>query len=157
MVQYCRVELRQIRLGDPEALPLLDGLSGEYERRYGSAEEISSVDVREFEPPHGVFVVLLDQGLTVAGGGLRRLSLDTCEVKRMWTSPDHRRNGLASAILDALEIVARDHGYTWLKLETGPAQPEAQSLYEGRGYRSIPTYGRYEQARAFEYRLGPEE
>ena len=75
----------------------------------------------------------------------------------MWTSPDHRRNGLASAILDALEIVAREHGYTWLKLETGPAQPEAQSLYEGRGYRSIPTYGRYEQARAFEYLLGPKE
>jgi hypothetical protein len=59
--------------------------------------------------------------------------------------------------LDALEIVAREHGYTWLKLETGPAQPEAQSLYEGRGYRSIPTYGRYEQARAFEYLLGPKE
>lgn len=151
------MELRQIRLSDPEALPLLHGLSGEYERRYGSADEISSVDVREFEPPHGVFLVLLDQGLTVAGGGVRRLSLDTCEVKRMWTSPDHRRNGLASAILDALEIVAREHGYTWLKLETGPAQPEAQSLYEGRGYRSIPTYGRYEQARAFEYLLGPKE
>jgi GNAT superfamily N-acetyltransferase len=151
------VELRQIRLTDPEALPLLNGLSGEYERRYGSADEISSVDVREFEPPHGMFLVLLDQRLTVAGGGVRRLSLDTCEVKRMWTSPHHRRKGLASAILDALENDARDRGYTWLKLETGPAQPEAQSLYEGRGYRSIPTYGRYEQARAFEYLLSPKD
>lgn len=151
------MELRQIRLTDPEALPLLNGLSGEYERRYGSADEISSVDVREFEPPHGMFLVLLDQRLTVAGGGVRRLSLDTCEVKRMWTSPHHRRKGLASAILDALENDARDRGYTWLKLETGPAQPEAQSLYEGRGYRSIPTYGRYEQARAFEYLLSPKD
>jgi GNAT superfamily N-acetyltransferase len=104
-----------------------------------------------------MFLVLLDQRLTVAGGGVRRLSLDTCEVKRMWTSPHHRRKGLASAILDALENDARDRGYTWLKLETGPAQPEAQSLYEGRGYRSIPTYGRYEQARAFEYLLSPKD
>jgi GNAT superfamily N-acetyltransferase len=75
----------------------------------------------------------------------------------MWTSPDHRRNGYASVILDALENAGRDRGYTWLRLETGPAQPEAHALYEGRGYRGIPTYGRYEQARAFEYLLGPKD
>jgi GNAT superfamily N-acetyltransferase len=151
------VELRQIRLTAPEGVPLLNGLATEYERRYGSTDEISSVDARGFDPPHGAFLVLLDQGLTVAGGGLRRLSPDMCEIKRMWTSPDHRRNGYASVILDALEHAGRDRGYTWLRLETGPAQPEAHALYVGRGYRGIPTYGRYEQASAFEYLLGPKD
>ena len=150
------MELRPIRLTAPEAIPLLNGLAAEYERRYGSADEIASVDAWEFDPPHGVFLALIDQGLTVAGGGIRGLSADTCEVKRMWTSPDRRRHGYASVILDALEVAGRDRGYTWLRLETGPAQPEAHALYERRGYRSIPTYGRYEQASSFEYLLGPE-
>jgi GNAT superfamily N-acetyltransferase len=114
---------------------------------------MTSVEAQEFEPPDGVFLVLVEDGVTVAGGALRRLSVDTCEVKRMWTAAAHRRKGLASTVLDALEAVARDRGYSRLRLETGPAQPEARALYERRGYRHIPTYGKYEQATAFELRL----
>ena len=71
----------------------------------------------------------------------------------MWTASDHRRKGYASVVLDGLEAVARDRGYSCLRLETGPAQPEARSLYECRGYRRIPTYGHYEHASAFEHLL----
>jgi GNAT superfamily N-acetyltransferase len=142
-----------VRLGDPEVVPLLEGLSEEYERRYQDGAEMTSVDAEEFEPPDGVFLVLVEHGVTVAGGAMRRLSSDTCEIKRMWTSPAHRRKGYASAVLDQLENVARERGYTYLKLETGPAQPEASSLYERRGYDRIPTYGRYQQAKAFGCRL----
>ena len=118
---------------------------------------MTSVGAQDFEPPDGVFLVLLEHGITVAGGALRRLSSDTCEVKRMWTAPEHRRKGHASAVLDALEDAARDRGYSCLRLETGPAQPEARSLYECRGYNQIPTYGNYEQATAYELLLGAEE
>ncbi len=75
----------------------------------------------------------------------------------MWTAPEYRRKGLASAVLDALEDVARDRGYSHLRLETGPAQPEARALYERRGYRHIRTYGQYEQATAFEVLLNAKE
>jgi GNAT superfamily N-acetyltransferase len=143
------VELRQVRLSDPEVVPLLEGLSEEYERRYQDGAEMASVDAEEFEPPDGVFLVLVENGVTVAGGALRRLSSDTCEIKRMWTSSKHRRKGYASAVLDELENVARGRGYAFLRLETGPAQPEARSMYERRGYTPIPTYGRYQQAKAF--------
>jgi GNAT superfamily N-acetyltransferase len=147
------VELRQVRLCDPEAVPLLEGLSDEYQRRYQDGNEMTSVNPEEFEPPDGVFLVFVEHGVTVAGGALRRLSSDTCEIKRMWTSPAHRRKGYASAVLDELENVARTRGYTFLRLETGPAQPEARSLYERRGYTRIPTYGRYQQAKAFGCKL----
>ncbi len=69
----------------------------------------------------------------------------------MWTAPDQRRKGYASVVLDALEQEARNRGYANLRLETGPAQPEARALYDRRGYRRIPTYGRYELATAFEH------
>ncbi len=147
------VELRQVHYGDPEAVTVLAGLADEYERRYGANDEMSSVDPQEWEPPDGAFVVLVEDGVTLAGGALRRLSSDTCEAKRMWTSSSHRRKGYASLILDALESLGRSRGYTYLRLETGPAQPEAHAMYIQRGYTQIPPYGIYPQATAFENRL----
>jgi GNAT superfamily N-acetyltransferase len=150
------MELRRVRPGDPVVAPLVQGLTMEYQSRYGDGDEMVSVDAEEFEPPNGLFVVVLEHGVTVAGGALRRLSADTGEIKRMWTAPDHRRTGLATVVLDALEDAARELGYDYIRLETGPAQPEARSLYEQRGYTRIPTYGPYDQATAFEHRLRAE-
>jgi hypothetical protein len=56
-------------------------------------------------------------------------------------------------VLDALEAAASDTGYRIVRLETGPAQPEAEAFYESRRYERIPVYGRYSEARAFERRL----
>ncbi|MGH9081578.1 MAG: GNAT family N-acetyltransferase [Acidimicrobiales bacterium] len=147
------MELRRVRLNDPEVTPLLHGLRSEYERRYGQGDELGAVPAHEFELPDGAFLIVLEGGKTVAGGALRRLSSQTCEVKRMWTAPDQRRKGYASIVLDALETVAEELGYTTVRLETGWAQPEAHSLYRNRGYHQIPTYGSYERATAFECRL----
>ncbi|HXY44214.1 MAG TPA: GNAT family N-acetyltransferase, partial [Acidimicrobiales bacterium] len=79
----------------------------------------------------------------------------SCEIKRVWTSPAHRRRGLAHAVLDAIETAAAEAGYARACLETGPSQPEAVAFYEKRGYRPIPLYSpRYEHALAFARPLG---
>lgn len=130
-------------LGDPRAAPLLAGLHAEYEHRYGSNDELDASDAEMFSGPGGAFVLALDGERAVAGGGIRRLDADTAELKRMWTAPSHRRRGLAWVVLGALEDAARERGYRRLVLETGWAQPEAIALYEARGYRRIPGYGRY--------------
>jgi len=147
------VELRRVRLTDPLVEPLLQGLAEEYSRRYGLAigtGEMATTPARQFEAPDGAFVVLLDQGRSVAGGGVRRLSPTTCEVKRMWTAPDRRRKGLASAVLAALEEAGRDLGYRRIRLVTGPAQPEAIALYGTHGYARIPVLDSDWGAVAFE-------
>jgi GNAT superfamily N-acetyltransferase len=144
------MELRRCRLTDAVAAPLLAGLTEEYGTRYGATDEMMRASADQFDPPGGTFVVLVDDGVTVAGGGVRALEPGVCEEKRMWTHPDHRRKGLATAVLDALEDIARELGYEQLRLETGPAQPEAIGLYESRGYRRIPVFGHYPLALAFE-------
>ena len=149
------MELRHVRLSDPIVSPLLAGLGAEYEHRYGAVAEMSLTHPDEFDPPDGTFVVLLDDDQTVAGGGIRRRDVDTCEVKRMWTSPHHRRRGLASTVLAALEEAARQLGYARVQLETGPSQPEAIALYGHLGYRMIPPFGPYQRAVAFERDLAP--
>lgn len=142
-------------MSDPAVVPLLEGLRVEYHERYGSNDELSSTKPDEFDPPAGLFVVLLDGNVTAAGGGFRRHSEGVCEVKRMWTDPSCRRRGLAARVLASLETEAAAAGYRRLVLETGPRQPEAAALYTRLGYSPIPIYGRYPHALAFERELAP--
>ena len=142
-----------MHLGDPVTAPLLAGLAREYLQRYGASDEMATTTDAEFDAPGGGFLVMVEGDELLAGGGIRRHSHDTCEVKRMWTAPGHRRRGLAATVLGALEQLARDRGYTRVILETGPAQPEALALYTAAGYSRIPVYGRYPSALAFERRL----
>ena len=58
----------------------------------------------EFLPPDGEFMLLLEDGVAVAGGAfLRHADPGTAEVKRMWTAASHRRRGLARRVLAELE------------------------------------------------------
>jgi len=143
------MELSRVRLSDAVVAPLLAGLGEEYRSRYGTNDELSRAQTSEFDPPGGGFFVLIDVGVTAAGGGFRPHADGVCEVKRMWTNPAYRRQGLAARILDALEEAAEAAGYRRLVLETGPRQPEAAALYERRGYSRIPVYGQYPAALAF--------
>nr|WP_291475345.1 GNAT family N-acetyltransferase [Corynebacterium sp.] len=45
-------------------------------------------------------------GQTVAGGGFLYLDEETAEIKRVWTFPDHRRQGLSRTVMTALEDTA---------------------------------------------------
>ena len=61
----------------------------------------------------------------------------------MYVAPPHGGAGSWKALLGrALEDAARERGWTTLRLETGPRQPEAIALYTGAGYdptgRSAP-------------------
>lgn len=143
------MELRTVRLGDPETEPVLADLAEEYRRRYGGDREMQTTRPEQFDPPAGRFLILVDEGETVAAGGYRFFADGTGELKRMWTRSDRRRRGLGRRLLAALEVEARAAGYRRLLLETGPAQPEAVALYTARGYRPVPPYGRYPTALAF--------
>ncbi|PJE98183.1 GNAT family N-acetyltransferase [Streptomyces carminius] len=153
-----RVEAHWVPADDARAAPLHDGLTEEYLARYGPSayEEMSSRPHSEFAPPHGGFLVLTIDGVTVAGGGFRRHDTETAELKRIWTDPRNRRLGLARRTLAEIERAARQRGYRRLYLVTGPRQPEANRLYGSAGYRPVPcdpatTDGR--QALCFEKRL----
>ena len=50
---------------------------------------------------------------------------------------------MSKALLAGLEAAAGKRGWTTLRLETGPLQPEAVALYSGAGYRSIGAFGAY--------------
>jgi GNAT superfamily N-acetyltransferase len=129
---------------DVRALPLVDELSREYDERYEpndgvpSSFELTRYPVSQFTPAEGgLFVLLLDGAETVAGGAYKRIDDDTVEVKRVWTSSAHRRNGYAKRVMDELESRAKAAGYTRSILTTGARQPEAVALYLAIGYEPL--------------------
>lgn len=93
-----------------------------------------------------VAVVLLasdDDGTPLGCGALRPLDDGAVEVKRMYVVPAARGRRVGRAVLAGLEAAARERGWTTLRLETGPRQPEAVALYTGAGYRAIGPFGGY--------------
>lgn len=88
-------------------------------------------------------IIAYQDETAAACGAFKPFSDDTVEIKRMYTDIQNRGKGLASKLLNELEIWAAEEGYKKCVLETGVKQPEAIALYEKCGYSRIPNYGQY--------------
>lgn len=65
------------------------------------------------------------------------------EIKRVWTEPHARGNGVGRALLRAAEAEARARGLTALMLETGHLQPDAMALFKSEGFTERGPFGGY--------------
>lgn len=88
-------------------------------------------------------VVLMDGQYPVACGAFKEIEPGVVEVKRMYTLPAYRGQGLARLVLRELEKWASELGFKACVLETGKRMPDAISLYSSSGYAIIPNYGQY--------------
>jgi GNAT superfamily N-acetyltransferase len=130
---------------DPERAPapdLLAEMRAELNDLYETFSRLDSpqLNVSELRPPRGVYIVGFVGDDVVAGGGLRALSEDVAEVKRMFVRPAFRSRGTARALLGALEDEARRLGYAATRLDTGPKQVHGLALYRSAGYVDVPAY-----------------
>lgn len=106
------------------------------------AEENFILPLEALEKPAVTVFVARADGRAL---GMAALVLDgaQCELKRLFVHDEARGQGLASALLDALESHARDAGARVIRLETGNRSTAAIALYERRGYVHIPRFGEY--------------
>ena len=89
-------------------------------------------------------IVAYKNNIPVACGAIKEFDRDTMEIKRMFVPSQHRRNGYALHILNALQAWSKELGYNRCILETGTAQPEAIALYHKAQFELITNYGQYE-------------
>ena len=94
----------------------------------------------ELRDPGGAYLVGYEDADAIAGGGLRRLDDGVAEIKRMFVRPAARSRGVARALLDALELTAKELGYQKVRLDTGPKQIHGLALYRSAGYVDVPPY-----------------
>lgn len=88
----------------------------------------------------GAFYLAWRDAKPIACGALKRVDAATFEIKRMWVAPDSRGQGIAKALLAALEAEAARLGATRLVLDTNKALAEAHALYRKAGYREIARF-----------------
>ncbi|MGF9696146.1 MULTISPECIES: GNAT family N-acetyltransferase [Paenibacillus] len=143
-----RAAAEDVRSEDSEQL--IRELSLELGLLYGG-DGTAGFQQSDVETPRAAFIVARLDGHPVGCGAIRPLDDQSVEVKRMYTRPAYRRKGVAQAILAEAERLAAEFGYTNLKLQTGPLQPEAAALYERVGYYSIPIFsGDWDKVLAFQ-------
>ncbi|MEO9892269.1 GNAT family N-acetyltransferase [Aurantibacter sp.] len=88
--------------------------------------------------------VVFYQGSTgIACGAIKQHGQNAMEIKRMYTLPEYRGQGLGSKTLLALENWARELGFAKCILETGKRQQDAIALYTKNKYVVIENYGQY--------------
>jgi GNAT superfamily N-acetyltransferase len=137
------VEFRLAEAGDEPGAGLLRAMRDEIATLYPiglDAPGMPSATPADLGPPGGIFLLGWRDGVAVCCGGLKRLPDSACEIKRMYVVPEARQQGVARALLGALEDAARGLGYSVARLDTGPKQPHAQAMYEKAGYRRIGNF-----------------
>jgi len=106
---------------------------------FGYKESVLEL-VAEFAPPSGRLLLASFDGQVAGCAGLRRLSLEIGEVKRVYVRPAFRRNGAGRALIEAVIAAARLIGYRKLRLETASFMEGAQALYRSLGFDLIEPY-----------------
>jgi ribosomal-protein-alanine N-acetyltransferase len=110
----------------PEALAHIHALAFSSTRAWSAAE----------------FRSLLDQrGMVLTGDdrafALLRVTLDEAEVLTIATAPEHRRKGLARAVLAQAETAVQALGAAVIFLEVAEDNDAARALYAQAGYAQI--------------------
>ena len=70
----------------------------------------------EYRPPHGDVLLAYLAGSPAGTVAIYRMDNEHCELKSMFVSPDHRRQGVAAKLCEAVFSLARSQGYHAVRL-----------------------------------------
>jgi DNA-binding MarR family transcriptional regulator len=134
LVRAATVSLREVDPTDPAARDAAGRYFAELARRFPHGFDPGA-------PDHaGRFLLATSAGAPIAYGGVRPLSEQTGEIKRMWVDDAWRGAGLGSRMLRELESLAGRLGHRRVVLDTNGTLLEAIAMYERAGYTPIERY-----------------
>jgi len=90
----------------------------------------------------GLLVVWDDNG-PVSMAGSSRSSSNGASVSVVYTPPEHRGKGYASACVAGLSQLLLDRGYTFCTLYTDLSNPTSNKIYQRIGYRAVTDWAAY--------------
>ncbi|OPG01463.1 GNAT family N-acetyltransferase [Streptomyces sp. GKU 895] len=96
--------------------------------------EIAKADWSDLTPPKGQLLLARYQGEPAGTAGVRLLTPETAELKRVFIQEPQRGKGGAALLVAAAEDTARALGATRMILDTRHDLTEARALYERLDY-----------------------
>lgn len=90
--------------------------------------------------PTGCLLLAVYKEQPVGCVGLRKLSDDVCEMKRLYVREQFRGLGIGRALVEAVIEKAREIDYIYMRLDTVPSMEAASTLYISVGFRKSGAY-----------------
>ena len=105
----------------------------------GFAAELDTL-AQMYGPPGGCLILAQQAGEYVGCIGVRRLSAEVCEMKRLYVRSTARSGGLGRRLAQAAIDAAQGIGYRRMVLDTLASMAAARVLYATLGFTPIPAY-----------------
>lgn len=136
-----------IAVDDPRAADVRALLEGHlaFADAHSPPEDVHALDVERLADPAISFFSARRNGLLLGVGALKRLDDEHAELKSMHTVSQFRGQGIGSAMLAHLLLLAHERGYRRVSLETGSmaAFAPARALYARAGFTPCEPFGDY--------------
>ncbi|KFU82987.1 GNAT family N-acetyltransferase [Amycolatopsis lurida] len=132
----------------PDAAQLLreylDEIASRYYERQVTEDELDVLleeqHSRDMVPPTGAFLLAWRDGVLAGCAGLRVMTPEITELKRVFLRKSERGKGGAALLVAAAEDVARGLGATLIRLDTRDDLVEARALYARLGYETVEPF-----------------
>jgi len=122
-----------VRRGEPHDADMIAALEADI---FGAESwNLGQVSDELSAPTH--VVVVAEHGETLEGYGCISVAGDAADLLRIAVDPSHRRTGLASHLLAALEDAGAKAGAAQVLLEVASSNVGARAFYAARGYAEI--------------------
>lgn len=89
------------------------------------------------ELSNAAYFVYEEGNQVIAGAGFGPVDASICELQKCYVDENHRRKGIAKAMLLHVESVAKAYGYQSLYLESSSLLKEAVSFYKSIGFKQL--------------------
>lgn len=101
--------------------------------------ELETISQQYNLPAGGLYLAFYDD-IPAGCAGVRKLDDETAELKRMFVKDEFRGHKIGVKLLQLAIDLAKQLGYSKLRLDTLEDMVKAQQLYKSFGFYEIPAY-----------------